>query len=80
MTLVIQSTDPELNNTGHSDIFIFSSEEGLNLRTSLLHTVRSVIVEADVIKRDAHIILAQVNFLGYREGKEEGRRRRRSGW
>ena len=48
------------------------------LRTSLLHTVQSVIVETDVIKRDAHLILAQVNFSGYKEGEEEGRRG--SGW
>ena len=46
-----------------------------HFRTSLLHTVRSVIVETDVIKRYAHIILAQVNFWVI----ELGRRRRRKG-
>jgi hypothetical protein len=37
-----------------------------------------VIVATDVIKRDTHIILAQVNFSGYRKGEEEGGRG--SGW
>ena len=36
--------------------------------------MKSPVVETDVIKRDAHIILAQVNFSGYREGEEEGGR------
>ena len=30
-----------------------------------------MVVETDVIKRDAHVNLALLNFSGYREGEEE---------
>ena len=45
----------------YSEKFILSPEEGVSiLSTSSLHIVQSVILETDVIKRDVHIILAQV--------------------
>ena len=45
------------------------------MRTSSLHIVRIVIFETDVIKRDAHIILAQAKFSGYREARKRRRRK-----
>ena len=37
----------------------------------MLHTVQSVIIETDVIKRDAHILLAQINFSGDKDAEEK---------